>query len=356
MSQILHIKAFFFNAKTDYLPYYKTFTLPINDEITAKDLLASIAQKNENFSYPQEKLIIKMNGLIVEGKETVGNIVSKLGTDLTIEPVNTYRSNNGLIINNDDFMKSFKVLEPYTSASDLSYYQTLYALHYASENEKFDHTYLGDAILVLAHKIITDGSEHKQTILDAIKSTVMDCEYEHNLFDSTKNYKEEIENIKSMYTNENEHPTLLDMFKTRFCKEKENPKHVQTSHTAKTIENINTKYIAYNAGNNHDKIHVISQMIKDIGSTEVKTTRQHKLSGASILATNKQLALKKAGTTLLDAYDAGAELIIIDDKATYTMMEKHFTAIEKNIGRRMGGFELQLADDFVKQVSALSVK
>lgn len=227
MSQKLKIKAFFFNAKTDYLPYYKNFTLTVEDEATAKDLLAKIQEQNSDFSYPKQKLIVKINGLIVEAKEPVSNIVDKLGYELTIEPANSYRSNNGLKINDDDFTKSYALLEPYATESDLKYYKTLYALHYASETEKFDHEYIGDAILVLAYKMISEGNEHKDSILNAITSVhsgLFDCEYENNLFNS-KEHKDEIASLKLMTKcDENEHPSLLEIIKNRFCKEKEEKK------------------------------------------------------------------------------------------------------------------------------------
>ena len=44
MSQKLTIKAFFFNAKTDYLPYYKHFNIRVEDDATAKELLALIQE------------------------------------------------------------------------------------------------------------------------------------------------------------------------------------------------------------------------------------------------------------------------------------------------------------------------
>jgi hypothetical protein len=70
-------------------------------------------------------------------------------------------------------------LAPFASEEDLAYYKTLYALHYASETEKFDRDYIGDAVLVLAHRLISGGSEHKEEILEAITypySSLLDCE------------------------------------------------------------------------------------------------------------------------------------------------------------------------------------
>jgi len=128
----LEIRAFFFNAKTDYLPYYKHFNITLEDDATAEDLLLAIQTKNENFSFPKQQLVFKINDLVVNARHTIEEIVAKCGTSLQIDPVTSYRSNNGLIINDNDFMQSFALLEPYASEADLDYYKTLYALHYAS--------------------------------------------------------------------------------------------------------------------------------------------------------------------------------------------------------------------------------
>ena len=117
MSQKLEIRAFFFNAKTDYLPYYKNFTVTVDDDATAKDLLAKIQEQNENFSYPKQKLIMQINGLVVEAKQSVLSLVERFGTSLQVDPVNSYRSNDGLKINDSDFMESFELLAPYASES-----------------------------------------------------------------------------------------------------------------------------------------------------------------------------------------------------------------------------------------------
>ena len=357
MAHTLQIRAFFFNAKTDYLPYYKNFTLTVEGETTLKELLGLIEEQNFAFSYPKQKLLAKINGLIVEAKEPVENIVEKLGTELTIEPAKAYRSNDGLKMNDNDFMQSYALLEPYATESDLKYYKTLYALHYASETENFDHEYIGDAILVLAHKMISEGNEHKDDILNAISSVnsgLLDCEYENNLF-NTQSHDAAITALKDMLkTEENEHPTLLDMIKNRFCKEKEEKVLTKAKRTAKTIEGLQDKHIAYYAGTKSDNENVISQIILDMGTKEIHFSRKNKLSGVSIVADNKTLALKKAGTTLLEAYDAGAEVLVVENEACYEMFNKHFSAIEHLIGRKMIGLELILAEDFVTQASSVA--
>ncbi|MDQ7083620.1 MAG: hypothetical protein Q9M36_01225 [Sulfurovum sp.] len=162
MSHTLTLKAFFFNAKTDYLPYYKNFNITLENHHSIKDLLFDIEAKNSDFNYPQKNLLVKVNGFILEGSESIASLVAQLGTNLSIEPSNRYRANHGLEINDDDFMHSYALLAPYASEADLNYYQSLYSLHYASETEKFAHDYIGDAILVLAYKMITEGNPHKK--------------------------------------------------------------------------------------------------------------------------------------------------------------------------------------------------
>ena len=357
MSQKLTVRAFFFNAKTDYLPYYKNFTLKVEEDATAKELLGLIEAQNSDFSYPKKKLIMKINGLIVEAKEKVASIVERLGTELTIEPASSYRSNNGLKINDDDFMQSYALLEPYATESDLKFYKTLYALHYASETSLFDREYIGDAILVLAHKMISEGNEHKHAILEAITSPhsgLFDCEYENNLFNA-KSYDAAITALKDMAkSDENEHPSLLDMIKNRLGMEKEEKAAVETKRAVKTIDDIENKYIAYYAGTKSDNENVISQIISDLGTKEVTIARKNKLSGLSIMEDNKALALKKAGATLLEAYDAGAEVLVVENEACYEMFETYFKEIETAVGRKIIGLELMSAEDFAAQVSTVN--
>jgi succinate dehydrogenase/fumarate reductase-like Fe-S protein len=357
MSKKLTIRAFFFNAKTDYLPYYKNFTLKVEDDATAKELLGLIQEQNSDFSYPKQKLIMKINGLIIEAKEKVASIVERLGTELTIEPASSYRSNNGLKINDDDFMQSYALLEPYATESDLKYYKTLYALHYASETSLFDREYIGDAILVLAHKMISEGNTHKHAILEAISSVhsgLFDCEYENNLFNA-QSYDAAITALKDMAKkDENEHPSLMELIKNRLGIEKEEKVVVKTKRAAKKVDDIENKYIAYYAGVKRDNEDVISQIIADLGAKEVTIARKNKLSGLSILEDNKTLALKKAGATLLEAYDAGAEVLVVENEACYEMFVTYFKEIENVVGRKIIGLELLSAEDFAAQVSTVN--
>ncbi len=101
----------------------------------------------------------------------------------------------------------------------------------------------------------------------------------------------------------------------------------------------------------HDEMHAL---IGKMGMIGIHFPRAHKLSGLAILKDNKDLALKKAGTTLLDAFDAGAEVVVVEDVAVLDMFIENFSAIEKNVGRKMIGLELISTEDFVAQVGTVA--
>jgi len=91
----------------------------------------------------------------------------------------------------------------------------------------------------------------------------------------------------------------------------------------------------------------------DTNIREVHFSRVNKLSGLDIIEANKDLAFKKAGATLLEAFDAGAEVLVVEDLDTLDMFIENFSAIERTIGRQMIGLELISSEDFIAQVSSV---
>ncbi|MFT7879806.1 MAG: hypothetical protein ABXS91_05355 [Sulfurimonas sp.] len=345
----LQIRAFFFNAKTDYLPYYKNFTVKLNEDAKAKDLLVAIQEQNEMFEFPKQKLIFKLNGLVVTANEKVSDIAEALGTELQVDPVNSYRANHGLRFNDKDFMESYALLEPYCDEEDMKYYKSLYALHYASETSNFERNYIGDAVLLLAHRLIENGSEHKAEILEAISkadSGLFDCEYENNLFDA-EDHTETISALKTMARGTAETlPSIFEVVLSKFMgkKEKEEKPTFQKRipQTIDTIENRNTAYYS-GADVVNSTMH---EDIQKAGAKVIRFERETKSSGATLMEDNRRLALTKAGTILLDALDHGAEVLIVESDADYDLFSKNLKEIESVMGRDIN-LELILAFDFL---------
>ena len=328
MQQTLNVRAFFFNAQTDYLPYYKSFTVTLDTDAKAVEILKAVKAANENFAYPQKRLLFKINDLVVTGEESIGEIVERLGSDLQIDPVLSYRSNHCLIINDDDFMQRFELLAPYATEEDKAYYESLYAMHYASESTRFNHDYIGDAILLLAHRMIENGNENKEAILDAISDPydgLNACEYENNLF-AAEDHTEAIEALHAM----REHtapPSILTQVSQKLSRK---------AAAAHRVASLDGQGVAFYAGVSRTPAkEEVFEAIKAAGCEVVRFGRETKRCGRSLVGRQDNLAYLKAATTLLDALDSGAEILIVADEADLAMFNRHYAAIQKRIGREI---------------------
>jgi len=317
----LQLRAFFFNAATDYLPYYKNFEIAISKEATLLDVLSKIKAKNPDFSFPNKNVILKVNDKVTTANTTIGVVVETLGTELKIEPASTYHANNGLILNDDDFMKQFELLAPYASEEDRAYYESLYTVHYASETNNYNRQFIGDAILLLAHKMITEGNEHKEAILSAISDEfngIRCCEYENNILNG-EDHTEKISDLKKMLTLK-DNASCFDKFT---CGKKEH----KIDH--ETLANSN---VALYVGVNGDDLSDIKTLIKENSASYINFEKSSKLAGQTLMDTHFEIAHKKAGQMMLDALDSGADILVCSEKDT-EIFQKAINACEKVMGR-----------------------
>ncbi len=318
----LQIRAFFFNSATDYLPYYKNFDITIDRGATLLDIMHKVKTLNPNFSFPNENIILKVNDKITTAETLVEDIIESMGNELQIDPANSYRSINGLILNDDDFMESFELLAPYATNEDRELYKKLYTLHYASETSLYNRQYIGDAILVLASKMIADGNEHKEKILEAISDEfngIRCCEYENNIFKGV-DYSEIIANLKNMINLKD----TISKCDTISFKKKE--------HNVETVEGSN---IALYVGdkNSHKIIEQTQELIEGIGAKFIEFKLSTKLAGQTLMNTNFEMAHIKAGTMLLEALDSGADILVCAKDDDVTTFQKAIVHAERIMGR-----------------------
>jgi len=325
----INVKAFFFNAKTDYLPYYKNFSFTVETETTLKDVLKLIKEKNSDFSYPEKDLLFRVNELVVTGEEKVEEVVKELGSELLIDPALKYRSDNGLILNNHDFIHQFRhtFKRHAESKEDLAYYLSLYPLHYASETFNYNHEYIGDAILVLAHKLITEGSEYKEEILVAINDQfngIRCCEYENNIFKG-EDHSEKIAELKEMIKF-NEKESLIDKISAITLRELDH-----------TIETLEARHIALYVGDTLSNAitNKIESEIKESSAKLIRFDMSTKRAGQTIINSYKEMAHQKAGTVLLDALDHGADTLICAKDSDLTFFKSVISKCERVVGREI---------------------
>lgn len=317
----LQIRAYFFNASTDYLPYYKNFEITVQQDATLLNVLDQIKAKNPDFSFPNKNVILKVNEKVTVAETLVKDVVEAMGTELQIDPALTYRSNNGLILNDDDFMEQFKLLAPYASEEDKAYYESLYTTHYASETTQYNKEYIGDAILILASKMIREGSEDKEAILNAINDEfngIRCCEYENNVFNG-EDYGQQILELKKMITLKDT-ASCFDKFT---CGKKEHDLDAET---------LATSNVALYVGSQNDELDAIRELIGENAHAYVAFNRSHKLAGQTLMDTHFEIAHQKAGAMLLDALDSGADVLVCTQKDT-NIFQKALPSCERVMGR-----------------------
>ncbi len=314
----LHIKAYFFNAQLDYLPYYKLFAIQADEGMAVKELLPLIKEKAFQFAYPKERLYFRINGLVLDGSQSVKEITNRFGTSLQIDPVSAYRSTKGLIINDEDFMESFSLLAPYATEEDKAYYERLYPLHYASETYHYNNQYIGDAILILAHKLILENNPHKAEILEAVSSHhegLWECEYENNLF-RAENHEVSIAKLREMAKS----PKIR--YKPLFSRK----------YKASEVTTLEGRHVAFYAGMDEMSQGIMESTLAQIeskGAQAIRFDKANKLAGQTIVQTNPKMAYLKMGTMLLDALDSGADLLVVSSEEDATLFKQSIGYCEK---------------------------
>jgi len=341
----IDIKAFFFNAMTDYLPYYKNFSFTVQKETTLKEVLARIKEQNSDFSYPEKDLIFRVNELMVTGEENLADVIEILGTELTIDPALKYRSDNGLVLNNHDFMHQFRSVfqRHLETKEDLEYYISLYPLHYASETLQYNREYIGDAILLTAHKMIENGSEFKDEIIQAINDEfdgIRCCEYENNIFKG-EDHRSKIDELKAMLDLK-EKKSFADSISALTLRKHE--------HELETLEGHNVALYIGNTRANNLAIN-IKEEVDNSAANYVQFEMSTKLAGQTIMNSHSELAHLKAGTMLLNALDSGADTLVFENDTDLTLFRDAIGKCEKVVGREI---ELKLISlntfhDLIKQ-------
>ncbi|SFV57977.1 Succinate dehydrogenase iron-sulfur protein [hydrothermal vent metagenome] len=119
------IKAFRFNAETDYLPYYKTYEMEVENHELILDLLNRIKWEHDgSFSYRRScrhgicgSCSIKVNGKpVLSCKENAWDMIDLFGNELIFEPQSKKRAVKDMIIDKKDFWEKHAAIKPFVES------------------------------------------------------------------------------------------------------------------------------------------------------------------------------------------------------------------------------------------------
>jgi len=179
------IKAFRFNAETDYLPYYKTYEMTVENHELILDLLNRIKWEHDgSFSYRRScrhgicgSCSIKVNGKpVLACKENAWDMIDLFGDELIFDPQSKKRAVKDMIIDKGDFWDKHAAVKPYVEAEidphpehetkmsiaqvdnilDADYCIQCGNCHYACPVVEINEEYFGPAAFAAAYRFSAD--------------------------------------------------------------------------------------------------------------------------------------------------------------------------------------------------------
>jgi heterodisulfide reductase subunit B len=339
MQHTITSKLFFFNTDTDYLPYYKNYTATMKESQTLADLLQEYKKQIRDYNI---NTLVSVDNTLMDGSVTIKALVENFGTDLVIEPISVYRATKDLQINNDDFWEKYELLSGYCDQSDELFYKTLQKEYYASSSLKYNEAYYGDALLLLAHRLISKDPAKKETVLKVINDPFKGLSYyeaERNIFPLTK-LNEIVSELKTLSTKVAE-PTsiekLTQKIKKKICPPKDSdtstlkePKDIDfsTLNLQKSFKEFNIA--VYQGPNATDDYKDLLEFVK---ATEVTFDLAHKASGVDLLDVDKKIASLKAAEIIVDAFDRSADILVVNSETERVHLSSKST--QKAAGREI---------------------
>jgi succinate dehydrogenase/fumarate reductase-like Fe-S protein len=320
MIRELFISLFRFNHQTDYLPYYKKYTVDYLQEETVGDLLGRLCEI-ETFSFePSSGFGVKINGLFVTTDAKLASVVDRVGADLKIEPLSLVRVYEDLMIDPSDCIQKVDIFKVYiTDEQRERYIKELTLTYYASNTLNFNRDYIGDHALVIANDII----ERDAGLQDAIMAIVTDR-------DSGIWYHTSLKN-RLMQPDERVEKAVAQL--RSMLPEQTVEGEVDSSQLVDAGE-ITQYFTDFNIAS-YDGVESrsIASVITASGANYVDIVQKCEDLARSALSVDRDFTYAVAGEILLEAKDKGSDFFIVPNQQDLQIFDGNQRAIESVVGR-----------------------
>lgn len=309
----IDLELFHFNAKTDYLPYYKKISMQIEDHWTILKILNSVNTVQEYHFIDSELFCLKVNNISVLASEQIKNIVdlSKIAT-IKIDPISSYRAVHDLMIDTKDFTDKFQPFKQYdTDGSLKKFYVSKMLDYYASSTLEFNKEYIGEAALLTSFKLIKEQPNSKNEICQILKD-----EYNGIWFHTS---------LKNLVLDDNETTTVFEELFEIVTNQKINQKSDE-----KVDYSHNQSFVNFNIG---------YYQISD----DIKTSIKNSNANCVVLDSRNQdiathcydfdFTLKISARILLEAIDNNCDFLIVQDNDILKVFDANQHKIAKIAGR-----------------------
>lgn len=358
MDVILDTRVFLFDASRDYLPSYNRHIVKMDESLKVKDVLLEIESLENFFTFKKTNTMLQINGVSIKGSLAIKTAVTLFGREWTMEPISTFRAKKDLTIDDSDFYAKHVILEAFADEEDEKYYTSLIREYYASGTLAYNQEYFGDSMFLYAHHLIEKYPEKKEAILSAINvpNGIGSYEDECNLYPYNDNaqiiYALESEitvtrgiegfSDKKMAYYDSAEETLVKHFDTKRdgdCALETIIENIGIERVVSALKNPFSAFkVAFYVGSFtcQDMAEVeieAKKLLEAIGAEVVEFTSARVGDGFDIVADDSAVAYKKAGRIVFDAFDSGAEILVVDSKESHFMIDQSKKAVERAIGR-----------------------
>lgn len=323
MIKEVNVELFRFDAKVDYLPYYKKYVIEYNEKDTVLSLLNKI-NATDKFGYDAtNEFNVKINNLFLSSQEYIENIVELTSNEFKIEPISIFRATTDLIIDKSDYLSKILMFSEFINPMDMDEYALSLELdYYASNTYEINRDYIGDHALLIANDIIEQIPEETEAILDLISREDDGIWYHTSLenrvfnYDSTKEAR--IKNLISM------------MPQTRYTS-------INTdSNIDVSIPTISQYFKGFNiASYEGTSKNSCTNIIKESFASHVELSLKNEDLAPYSTLVSDNFSLKIAGNILIEAKDNNADFLVVRGNGDIALFDGQQKNIEKAIGREI---------------------
>ncbi|EMV3823640.1 DUF5644 domain-containing protein [Campylobacter coli] len=339
----LELRIFRFDKQKDYEAYYKPYVYNNYENFaTLYDLLLQVQNDDIYFDFEKnDKSYIVVNKEFLPLNTPLDILVKKYDFNLIIEPLSTKRSVKDLIINKDDFLEKFKYLAPFANEEDKKLYKKYDYLYYSSEILDFLPEYMGDAVFYLTSKMIEKYPDKKIKILKTI------CDTQKGIFYHLTSKNEDLEN-----TIKNLQKEIIDLkLINEAALEFDLPKINAFDNEIKELGEIKYDFDNFN-------IACYGFKIKDDIKSKIKAhfisyENSDKNNGFSLLQLNPELSYKMAANIILDAYDSGADFMVVNQAKDFYMFDTCSKKLMQSSGREFKDFYVLSYFEFLSLIQGI---
>lgn len=339
----LELRIFRFDKNKDYEAYYKPYVYETYENFASfYDLLLQVQDDDIYFDFEKdENAYIVVNQQIIPLFTPLEKIAKEFDFNLRIEPLSTKRAVKDLIIDKNDFLDKYKYLEKFGNEEDKKLYAKYDYLYYASEILDYHQGYMGDAVFYLASKMIEKYPEKKieilKTLADKEKGIFYHLESKNEILETTiKNLQNEILNL-GLFDKNILHFNLAKT--SAFDNEIKELKEVKYD-----FKDFNIAFYGFNA---------CDTLKSKLKAKFISYENSTKNNGFTLLNLNPQLGYKMASDIVLDAYDSGADFMVVNEEKDFYLFDTCAKKLMQTSGREFEDFYILSRFEFLALIQGI---